>query len=363
MARIVYSTAGEGRGHATRVRTLVEHLRREHEVQLFAPGDAYDFLAPLYAGSDVRVHRIPGLFFHYDKRQRVDLGRTAWHGARYLRRLPRLIDTLADRLERSAPDLALCDFEPALPRAARRLGVPSVAIAHQHVLAASRFDELPPLLRLSARAQGLAVRAWDAAPVRTLISSFYRSTLRPNWRDARQVGVLLRPEVRARKPSQGTHLLAYLRRAMRPAVLDALVELDREVRVYGLGEQPARGRVSFHAVSEAAFLDDLASCAALVCTAGNQIVGEAAYFGKPVFAVPEEGNREQAINAHFVAIEQLGEWELAPRLSARRLHEFLERASLWRRPGAHPRHDGTPAVLDELGALLGAEPRPRLALV
>ena len=73
MATIVYSLAGEGRGHATRVRTIVELLRAEHRFVIFAPGDAYDMLAPLYAGSDVGVIRLPGLHF-------FKISRLPWNG-------------------------------------------------------------------------------------------------------------------------------------------------------------------------------------------------------------------------------------------------------------------------------------------
>ena len=59
--------AGEGRGHAVRVMTLVEHLRPNHELVLFAPGDAYEFLVKTYDTArmeNVRLVRIPGLNFH-----------------------------------------------------------------------------------------------------------------------------------------------------------------------------------------------------------------------------------------------------------------------------------------------------------
>ena len=58
--RIWISNAKPKAGEMVRVRALVERLRREHECALFAPGDAHDFLAPLYRGTDVRVERMDG---------------------------------------------------------------------------------------------------------------------------------------------------------------------------------------------------------------------------------------------------------------------------------------------------------------
>ena len=37
MATIFYGLSGEGRGHATRARTIVEGLRKRHKVVVFAP--------------------------------------------------------------------------------------------------------------------------------------------------------------------------------------------------------------------------------------------------------------------------------------------------------------------------------------
>ena len=45
MAKIAISLCGEGRGHATRICTLVERLKREHEILIFTSGDALVFLA------------------------------------------------------------------------------------------------------------------------------------------------------------------------------------------------------------------------------------------------------------------------------------------------------------------------------
>src|SRR5262245_20799177 len=101
MAKIFYTMAGEGTGHAARVRVIVEQLRNEHQFVLFAPDQAYDFLAPRYpAGTpNVEIRRIPGLRFHYT-RGRLDLSKTIWAGAGYLWRLP----GLASRLQRAIRD-------------------------------------------------------------------------------------------------------------------------------------------------------------------------------------------------------------------------------------------------------------------
>lgn len=192
MARIFYSMAGEGRGHAVRVRVLVDALRRDHEIVLFAPGDAYDLLAPIYGSTDVRVHRIPGLRFCYSD-GRLNFLRTTRAAAEYLWNLPRLLARLERLMRHERPDLVITDFEPSLPRAAQRCGIPFISLNHQHLLVANDLSDLPPPLRHSATFMGLIVRAYYSGQQETIVSSFYFPPLKPLYRHVQQIGVLLRP--------------------------------------------------------------------------------------------------------------------------------------------------------------------------
>ncbi len=326
MARIFYSMAGEGRGHAARARAMVESLRGKHELTLFAPGDAYDLLAPVYGGTDVRVFRIPGLRFHYTPQHAIDPIRTIREGAGYLWRYRRLVGRIKRSLREDGADLAITDFEPALARAAEECGVPYVSLDHQHFLVVNDLSGLPRELRWKARLMGQFVRFYCRAPVETIVSQFYAPPLRPEFADVTQVGVLLRPEILATRPQPGRHILAYLRREMPANVLDAFRTLGLPVKVYGLGEQPRQGEVEFLPVSQQAFIEDLAAASIVISTAGNQLVGEALYLKKPVLAMPEANNFEQRINAHYLAEGGWGAWVDPHQLSAGVIREFLQRA-------------------------------------
>jgi hypothetical protein len=144
------------------------------------------------------------------------------------------------------------------------------------------------------------------------------------------VGVLLHPKVLSVKPGSGGHLTAYLRRFAPDGLLGVLGACGLPVRVYGLGQRPPLAGATFHEVSADGFLEDLATCEALVCTAGNQLVGEALYLGKPVLALPEPGNWEQRINAHFLRQEGAGEWEEMGGLGRAEARRFLDRLDAFR---------------------------------
>ncbi len=329
MATIWFSLSGEGRGHATRVRTLADALRGEHRLRLFAPAAAFEFLAGVFAGTDVTVTPIPGLTFRYRHGEVSPLG-TLVDAASYVRRLPRLVSALRREIERDRPDLVVCDFEPALPRAAAAAGVPIVSLDHQHFMLVCDLSDLPPHLRVMARMMVPVVAACCPRPVETVVSSFYFPPLRPGLRNVTQVGPLLRPAVLDAVPTDAGHLLAYLRKVGHPHVLDALAGCGRDVLVYGLGERPRRGRLVFRPVSDGGFVADLAAAACVATNAGNQLVGEGLYLGKPVLALPEANQHEQAINARYLRASGGGDWTPVRDLTPARLRRFLAERDRYR---------------------------------
>ena len=326
MARLAYAVSGEGLGHAARARTLVEELAAEHEVLLYAPGQAYEMLAPCASPGRVEVRAIPGLRFRYSSRHRLDYVATGAGSLGFLRRFPGLIRRVREELEEFEPDAVLCDFEPTLPRAAKPLGVPVISLDHQHFLETYDLGSLPARLRWYARLMGLTVPLFVRGQDHTIVSSFYFPPLRPGLTDVTQIGVLLRREIRHARPENGEHLLAYLRRFSGSRVLEVLSEAGCEVRVYGLGERPPQGNLRFLPVDVDRFAEDLARCRALVSTAGNQLIGEAQYLGKAVLAMPEPGNHEQEINGHFLARSGAGVTLPMEQLSAPQLRRFLDDA-------------------------------------
>lgn len=341
MARLFYSMSGEGRGHATRVRAITDELRARHQLTLFAPGNAYDLLAPAYAGTDVAVEQIPGLCFYYTRQGKLDHLRTARGNLGYLSRFRQLREEMERRIQVEAADVVLTDFEPALPRAARRRGVPFISLNHQHFLIVNDLSALPAYLRRHAWFMSQVVRRYYSGQALTIVSSFYFPPLRKEFRGrVVQVGPILRPAVLAAPRENGGHLLAYIRKFAPDNLLAAFRSAAMPVRLYGLGEKPADGNISYHRIDEENFLRDLGTCQALVTTAGNQLVGEALYLGKPVLALPERGNYEQYINAFYLREEGGGDWALLEEVTPRTLGEFLSTLDTYRARIDSPRYHG-----------------------
>jgi uncharacterized protein (TIGR00661 family) len=251
-------------------------------------------------------------------------------------------------LETFSADLVITDFEPALPRAAGRLGIPLVSIDHQHFLLAYDLDALPWSLQWNAWFMSRAVWMYVTEAADTVVSAFFRPPLRRGWEHVVQVGPLLRREILAAQPADEGFVLSYLRRHTPFSAVEAIAACGLPVRIYGLGEREPLGRCSFHAIDERRFVDDLAACRCLVSAAGNQLIGEALHLGKPLLVLPERAHSEQLMNSHFLAAMGCGEFALLEEVTPERVTTFLDRLDTFAPALAavRGRMDGTDAVLE-----------------
>jgi uncharacterized protein (TIGR00661 family) len=298
---------------------------------LLAPDQAHDFLAQRYGQNtpNVRLVRIPGLRFLYT-RGRLNLAYSIYTGLKFLGRLRRVVADVQQLMSQERPDLAICDFEPVLPRAARRWGVPVLAINHQNFAVSYDLSTLPRSLRWYAAWIALIVRAYHTHQVATVVSAFFRPALRKGHTQVIQVGPLLRPELRQITARDDGFLLSYLRPCTPPRVLQALKDLGRQIRVYGCGPRPADGPLIFRPIDERTYVEDLAGCTAYVGAAGNQSLGELLHFGKPVLTIPELNHHEQLINSHFIRHMGVGDFVPLPRFQTADLARFLDGVDAYR---------------------------------
>ncbi|MEO8180177.1 MAG: glycosyltransferase family protein [Deltaproteobacteria bacterium] len=334
--RIAYGVHGYGRGHATRALSVLQALSARHEIRLFAGGDAYDTLHAYYP-----VQRVPCLSFAYARGRR-----SHWQTLRknlpalgeLLRSGPSVRAVLAE-LERFAPDAVVCDAEPWTRVAARRLGVPTIGFDHFGVLVHCRVA-LPFADWLESFLDRALYRLLTGGSERVLVSSFFGAL--PRRAGVQVVGPLLGDQVGRLESVAGEHLLAYFNQGLAQLslpVLDVLASLGREVRLYGLGREGSLGRLQFRPPHREAFLADLASCRAVLSTAGNQLMGEAMACAKPVLAVPE-ATVEQRLNAREIVRLGIGESLGWSELTPDSIRAFLERAEGYGRRARALSRDG-----------------------
>lgn len=300
MGRILYSCSGEGRGHASRARTIIEDLKDKHEITVYAPEHAYELLAPIYKKSQVTIRRIPGLIFYYNENKKLDYLKTIAKSVNYLAKQPEIVDGICRDIERCNPQLVITDFEPSLPKAAEKCGIPYISVDHQHFLSTYNLSALPSQLQQRAAFLAPSVNLFYMRQRETVVSSFYFPPLKKQCKNVTQVGVFLSRPIRSMTPHDGKHVLVYMRRHIDKTLLSSLARCGEKVILYTNEPCGWYKNIQCKKITPNGFIEDLATCRVLVSTAGNQLVGEALYFGKPVLSIPEPANYEQQINGHFL---------------------------------------------------------------
>jgi uncharacterized protein (TIGR00661 family) len=321
--RLVYAVHGYGRGHATRSMAMLAELQHRHEVLVLAGGDAYEAMA-----ADFPVVRIPTLGFAYGKDTgqrsnaatfRLNFGAVLdawWRGAVY--------QMVASVVREFSPDVIISDAEMWSNWVARDLNIPRINFDHMGVLA---YCDAPLDAgdRFEAAVDAYVYRTLIGRADRILVSSFYPAP--PREPHVRVVPTLARQAVREATPTDGAHLLVYLNKGHHQfdaRMRQVLAGLNTPVKIYGTQRRGVEGPLSFLPPGNASFVQDLASCRAVLSTAGNQLVGEAMWLGKPMLVMPERCV-EQRMNANALVQMGLGMRVEQRALKAEHLQQFLAR--------------------------------------
>lgn len=323
MARIIYALSGQGRGHTSRVIAVSDALRqRGHEILFCCGGTAREILEsqgeavlpvpPLrqvMEGNEVRVAETMRCNFHE------------------VINLPETVGQLADAFRDYRADLLITDFEAFSPKAARRIGLPTLSFNHQQIVTETQY-ELPARYWFNAALTAFAIRLIaPSAPEHVLITSFFFPPVKDPARTT-LVPPIIRPAVQALTPSRGEHVLVYYNDTDGAGhVLETLRQVDAPFVVYNFDapDDPAAfPNIRFKEPSLDGFLEDLATSRAVVCTAGFTLTSEALFLGKPLLVVPNRGVFEQTINALFLEREGLGAAVVDRPIAARDVEVFLK---------------------------------------
>lgn len=361
--KIAYGVMGYGRGHAMRTMAVLPALMRDHEITVYAGGDAFEVLSPLFP-----TVRIPTLGYVYNERGGHSIAKTILNNVAPMTDL--LVgghgsEIVEREMKARGTQIVISDSEAWTHRAARRLKLPRISFDHIGIIGYCK-PHFPPDLWLLGLRDAMSYRAAMGIPERILISSFYPAE--GKYPGVKIVGPMLRDEVLRVQPVEGDFLLAYFNKGEHqylPHIDRALRLLDRKVVIYGT---PFRGQVDnldFRAPSNEWFVHDLASCRAVLSTAGNQTIGEAIHFGKPILAIPEEAF-EQRLNAYIIERMGVGMRGDRLRLTPSDVDRFLGNYDYYRSNMAEHAGDGRAEAIatlrqyiDELSSPARAPAAPR----
>ncbi len=300
-----------------------ELMKQNHHIQILAGGDAYSAISP-----DHPVTRIPTFGFAYGpgtgKRSNFHTFRKNFSAAWDLLLGGPTFDMVTNIMQEFAPDIVISDAEAWTHRVAQFLKVPRISIDHIGILAYCR-PKIDWKDRIEAIIDTYTYKTLMGKPERIIVSSFYDAP--PRRRGVKVVGTMVREEVHQVTPTNGDHLLVYFNKGryqLNKKILKALQLAGCPVRIYGGNQKGRDGNLTFLPLSNLPFLEDLASCRAVISTAGNQLMGEAIYLGKPCLVIPERCV-EQRLNGAAVQRLGIGMRATPRRLTAKKIREFLSR--------------------------------------
>jgi len=306
--RILFTVQGQGRGHLTQAIAAHEVLSAGgHELVGVAAGnhpgrDLPSFFRDSFP-APVTMLGSPGFIFRQDRG--VDLPATLAHAARHAGTWRRSLAQLGEIIEGARPDVVINFFEPlmGLRQALRPLDVPVISAAHQFALLGPR----------AGAPAGTPVGQWWLRAFIRMVG--FRSTklalsFRPGdesatpGRDVVVAPPLLRRRALRLQPTDGDYVLIYVATHGYAESVRAWHAANPATPLRCFYDRPGAPKVervddtlSFYALDGELFLDMMAGCRAVMCTAGFESVCEAAFLGKPVLMVPLEGHDEQALNA------------------------------------------------------------------
>ena len=319
--RILYGVVGEGMGHATRSRVVLEHLVKKHDVHIVVSGRARDYLAKRFEN----VHNIWGFTIQYEGNsvkkwqtllQNLKGAVTGW---------PQNVKKYFELVESFQPDVVISDFESFSYLFARNHFIPVISVDNMQII--NRCKHEPDIIAGHEDQFELTksiVKSKLPGAFHYLVTTFFyppvrkeRTTLVPS---------ILRPEILAAKSEPGEHLLVYQTMTTNTALMDELKKSGRECRIYGyrrdLTEDVRDGNLLFRPFSEAGFIDDLRTAKGVVGGGGFTLMSEAVYLRKPMLSVPITGQFEQIINALY--LQKLNYGRHATVLDGASLGAFLE---------------------------------------
>lgn len=331
--RVMFTVQGEGRGHMTQAISMRQILERNgHQVVAVLAGGNPQRPLPAFFEQAFKVRRITSPTFAQKENRGISLRRSVIANAGQAPELKESLGVIEETIEETRPDLIINFLEPLMGvyNSLHRRRTPTLAIGHQFML------KHPGFLRVDDfKMQQLSMHQYVrlcGARSNYLALSFYNA---PNARRGRLIvsPPLLREQLFQLKPTPGDYLLVYL--VFHGFAPDIIRWSQQNPTIpihcfYDKPDAPAEENVTdtltFHRLHGEKFLQLMAGCRAVVCTAGFESVCEAAYLGKPLMMVPVENHFEQYLNG--LDAEQAGIGIRDSTFNLSRLLEYRPSAAL-----------------------------------
>ena len=331
--KMMFCVLGEGRGHMTQAMAVKEMADAAgHQVVAVTLGVSTHRAVPEYFESAMKlpVRQLPTLEFKYKHHRAVSNGATLAAAVVNLPRYARLVRQLEEIVRAAQPDVIINFFEPiaAFYALTRRRRPPVVTVGHQFMFQHPGYVHTPQLWK---QLISMRLYTWLVGGRTTKLAlSLYEAPDLPG--KGIVVGPpILRKQLFGLKPqSAGGFTLIYL---LNHGYADQIIrwsDAHPDARLHCFYDKPGAPAedqhspaLTFHKLDGEKFLNLMAECRNVVCTAGFESVSEAAWLGKPLLLVPVENHVEQQVNA--IDAQQFGVGLADQSFNLDRLAELPER--------------------------------------
>ena len=325
---IFYSICGEGLGHCSRALTLIKHMPL-YKFYLFVGSDNSTKFAADTGLPNLTVIKIDGIKF-VSSNNKINLFKTICGVIGFIRHGYYYNTIFFQKLmNRIRPDLVLVDWEPSLARFCYNNNIDYISIDSQHKF---RFSKLKYsiFLKIYHICASLLSRFYIPNPIHNIISTFQSPLIIEN-KHVTAVNclvdtIVVESENTFEKDSfQEDFVLIYCNYSdITAKIIRLLLENKQKIVCYGNCDI-MHCDVIYKKQNKKEFMKDLQSCKAVFSTAGVQIVGESAYYGKPIFVIPLPKQYEQYINGRDVGFLNLGVYCDFDKITASDVDKFLRK--------------------------------------
>lgn len=283
--KILYAVQATGNGHISRAITLLPHLKKQGEVDVFLSG-SNSHLSPQLP---IR-YRSKGISLYYSNRGGLNYTKIL------LQRNPLTVLKEAKDLPVDRYDLVINDYDFITSLACRLKKTPSIHFGHQ---ASFHYKEAPrPKLKNLFGELLLADYVQATHHVGLHFEKYHPSIF----------GAIVKEDFIKSEPSNLQHVTVYLP-ALPIKKLEVLLEsipaqkfevFSKEVKFHYRFRN-----IFYYPIDQNQFNKSMLNCAGIICGAGFETPAEAMHLGKKILAVPIEGQYEQYCNAAGLAKMQV----------------------------------------------------------
>jgi len=305
--KICFIIQGEGRGHFTQALAMREMLlHRNHEIVAAIAGTNGKRPLPEYVkgafGVPLQTMFSPG--FHFKAQRGISMVGSVTEAFTRLPEIRQSLNLIDETIARTKPDLIINFLEAStgIGKLLGRIQTPVLVLGHQFMLGHPAFIRSGHSLTQQIGFRNF-VRLVGSRSSK-LALSFYPADNVPRKKLYVCPPILRRQLFELKNVRRGEYLLVYLLNHGYAPDIERWCADNPAVPVHCFYDKPGAPEteqrlpgLTFHKLHGEKFLEMMAGCRAVVCTAGFESVSEAAYLGKPVLMIPVQNHIEQFLNS------------------------------------------------------------------